>query len=163
MFGFIFAGRQQHRILAVAVMTLLFTGSVHAQNFTFDLEEENAIAARAGEVGEVSFTLSLEAPWYIYAPTGINEDQGLIETRLVMRPNKDIQFANAAFPPAESFGTYDVLRGSGNVVKQSFRVRPRTPPGDYPIKGFIEYQTCDGTICLPPNRASVKFTVRVVG
>ena len=162
MFGFISAARQQYRALAVMVACLLFAGGAHAQNFTFSQDGENAVVARAGEVGEVSFTLSLETPWYIYAPTGINEDQGLIETRLVMRPNKDIQFADAVFPPAESFGTYDVLRGSGNAVKQSFRVRPRTPAGDYPVKGFIEYQTCDGTICLPPNRASVKFTIRVV-
>lgn len=162
MFGFISAARQQYRVLVAVAATLLLAGSVYAQNFTFSQDGEDVVVARAGEVSEVSFTLSLESPWYIYAPTGINEDQGLIETRLVMRPNKDIQFADAVFPPAESFGTYDVLRGSGNVVTQPFRVRPRTPAGDYSVKGFVEYQTCDGTICLPPNRASVKFTVRVV-
>ncbi|TNE65393.1 MAG: hypothetical protein EP335_05610 [Alphaproteobacteria bacterium] len=161
MFGFICAAR---RVCAAAVflaLPLLAGGGAEAQNFTVKVMDGQPLQARAGETGQAQVSLSLDAPWYIYAPTGINESQGVIETRLVMRPTGEIQFAPAAFPPAEGYGAYDVLRGKDNLVTQAFRVRPRTPAGDYKVQGYVEYQTCDGTVCLPPDRVAVSFFVHV--
>ena len=125
--------------------------------FTAETPEPAAVGAE----GEIRLVLSLEEPWYIYAPTGLNAAQGMIETAVEMTPSDHVQFAAAVFPAPRDLGGFSVLAGDEIVVIQPFRVRPRTEPGEYRVRGAIDYQTCDDEICLPPDRVEFTVTIRV--
>ncbi|HEX8580644.1 MAG TPA: hypothetical protein VF655_13755 [Allosphingosinicella sp.] len=141
---------------------MLISAPVIAQNVGITVAPKAGLSVRAGQTGEVRLVLGMDAPWYVYAPTGANAKQGLIETHVRILPAAQIQFAPAQFPKAQPYGSFDVLRGRSNVVRQAFRVRPRTPPGAYKVKGYAEYQTCNGKVCLAPNRVPFSFVINVV-
>lgn len=157
MFAFIYVGRQLAALAALA----LGAAAVSAQSLELSILPESSRVAAAGEVGEIRIALSLDAPWYVYAPTGANARQGLVETTVTIRPHRAIQFARPRYPEARAYGTHDIWRGRDNVIRQPFRIRPRTPPGDYRVRGHVDYQMCDGPTCLPPDRKNFSFLIHV--
>ncbi len=144
-------------VLTIVATTVLVGGVAASASSPLVLTVDAPGQLSAGEEGELRLILCLQNPWYIYAPTGVNEAQGMIETRVQMRRHDQVQFTEAEFPKAEASGTFAVLAGENIVVRQPFRVRPRVPEGEYRVRGAVEYQACDGEICLPPNR--VEFSV----
>jgi hypothetical protein len=151
------------RPIAAAAAAMLCAGVAYAQNVAVTVSPGSAPTVRAGQVGEVRLTLTMNAPWYVYAPTGTNARQGLIETQVSVAPNERIQFAAPRYPRSQRYGAFDVWRGRGNVIGLSFRVRPRTPAGQYRVSGYVNYQTCNGPTCLPPDRIRFSFPIRVSG
>jgi hypothetical protein len=151
------------RRIAAATAAILLAGAASAQNVAVTVAPGSAPAVRSGEVGEVRLILAMDSPWYVYAPTGANARQGLIETQVRVAPIQQIQFADPKYPEAKPYGAFDVWRGRSNVIRQPFRVRPRTPAGHYRVNGYVDYQTCNGKTCLPPDRIRFSFAINVAG
>ena len=151
------------RPITAAAAAMLSAGVAYAQNVAVTVSPGWGPTVRAGEVGEVRLILTMDAPWYVYAPTGANASQGLVETRVRVAPNDRIQFAAPRYPRSRPYGAFDVWRGRGNVIGLPFRVRPRTPAGQYRVNGYVDYQTCNGPTCLPPDRIRFSFPIRVAG
>lgn len=146
-------------LLAAVLVIALLAASTYAS--PLDLSTEVPAAILAGEQGQLRLVLALESPWYIYAPTGVNAAQDMVETDVVMRRHERIQFADALFPEALPYGGFAIFDGDEIVITQPFRVRPRTEPGEYRIRGGVDYQACDGEICLPSDRAEFTVTLSV--
>ena len=157
MSGFISASSL--RGLAAVLAACLVATPVPASLLAFAAETPEPTAA--SEEGEIRLFLSLQESWYIYAPTGLNAAQGMIETAVEMTPSDHVQFADAVFPAPRDRGGFSVFAGEEIVIIQPFRVRPRTEPGDYRVRGAIDYQTCDDEICLPPDRVEFTVVIRV--
>jgi hypothetical protein len=151
------------RPVAVAAAASLFAGAAYAQNVGLTVSRGSGAVVHAGEVGELRLILTMDPPWYVYAPTGTNARQGLVETQVHVASSQQIQFADPKYPQAKPYGAFDVWRGRGNVIRQPFRVRPRIPPGRYLVKIYVDYQTCNGRTCLPPDRIRLSVPIHVVG
>ena len=157
MCGFIFGSSLRGLVAGLAACFAAVPVLASPLAFTAEIGEPTA----AGEEGRIRLVLSLQESWYIYAPTGLNAAQGMIETAIEMTANEYVQFADAVFPAPRDRGGYSVFAGEEIVIIQPFRVRPRTEPGDYRVRGAIDYQTCDDEICLPPDRVEFTVVIRV--
>ena len=127
-------------------------------NATYQVLVPDEIAA--GSEAEIRIVFSIDSPWYIYAPTGVNVLDGMVETNISFEATDEIQTADAKFPEAVRKGKYEVFEGEGIEIVQPIRVRPRISAGSYRIRGIVEYQVCKFDVCLPPARDNVQ--VRIV-
>lgn len=116
---------------------------------------------RPGEESKAHLTLSVEAPWYIYAPTGVNEPQGMTETAVEMRPSEQAQFKPAVFPDAEARGNFETFSGHKITIEQPFRIRAGTPSGGAVVRGDVVYQACKEDLCLPPKSVGFSLTLEI--
>jgi Disulphide bond corrector protein DsbC len=48
------------------------------------------------------------------------------------------------------------------VISESFKVASEAKPGEYPLKGALEYQACNDHACLPPTKLTLSLNVKVV-
>ena len=117
-------------------------------------------ALRPGEESEIRLVLSVESPWYIYAPTGVNKGQGMAETAVRMRQSEAVQYKSAIFPEALSYGGFDVLLGESIVLRQPLRIRTAVKPGETRVRGNVDYQVCKPDLCLPPD--TFRFAVELL-
>ena len=148
-------------VAAAVLLGSIAAPSASAQSFlSYRLEAPEA-PLKPGEVGALELVLSVASPWYIYAPTGTNASQGMIETTLKMGKNEAVQFRPAEFPDPEPYKSFDVLRGDDIVVTQPLRFRPSAEPGAYQVHGTLDVQLCKADLCLPPDRISLKTTLTV--
>lgn len=109
---------------------------------------ENPREAKVSEAFSLSVVLKVEPGWYIYAPTGVNAEQGMIETDLVFTLPDGINRAGKLKLPETHFKSgYEVLEGKHIALTQPLRA---THPGQYQIKARLTYQMCSISRCLPP-------------
>ena len=114
-----------------------------------------------GQEFVVEVIFDIEAPWYIYAPTGAAAAMGMVETRLTVTPPVSIQAGKLQLPPHREKAAFDVYEGAGITLAQTFRVRPRATPGEYRIDGAVRYQVCNPELCLPPARREFRIRLSV--
>ena len=114
-----------------------------------------------GEEAEIEIVLSVPAPWYIYAPTGVNEAQGMVETAVEMRNNDTAQYRPAVFPDPVPYGAHDVFLGDGITLRQPLRIRFSAEPGEAILRGDVFYQLCKPDLCLPPSSSNIRVRVNV--
>lgn len=125
------------------------------------LRIEAPAAVAAGEQGRFRLIFDVRPAWHMYAPTGKNAGQGLIELNVKFTPHKNVQVTVPQYPVPVAYGPNDVYRGSAVAVTQRFRVRPQTPAGKYVLKGKLTYQVCKAELCLPPYVRNVDVVVAV--
>ena len=146
------------RLIGSAIALCLLPFSLLA-NATYQVLAPDTVSA--GKEGEIHILFSVDSPWYIYAPTGVNVLDGMVETSVTFAPTDEIQVANAIFPDAVRKGKYEVFEGEAIKIVQPIRVRPKVQHGTYRIRGVIEYQVCKFDVCLPPARDNVQALIVV--
>ena len=114
-----------------------------------------------GEEVELEVTILFQDGWYIYAPTGINVVQGMIETSFQMGGSDVAQFKPAVFPEATEMGGFDIYHQDNTIVVQPMRVRPSASPGEFLLSGQFTYQACKDSVCLPPETLDVRWSMIV--
>lgn len=92
----------------------------------------------------------------------------LIPTELKLEPSPRISIAKLVYPKGElkSFAFSDTQLSvyQGTVtVGAVMEVAKGTPPGDYTLRGKLNYQACNDHACLPPTGVPVSLAVKVVG
>ncbi len=146
-------------VLAAAGGARPASGQISPQE-PFDLERGDVrlvvdrTAYEPGGVARVAAILTIEPGWHTnsHVPTYDN----LIPTTLVLdTPPRWPPATEPAYPPgamrtfsyaAEAISVFD----GEVVVRSDVRVPDGTPPGTYPIRGAITYQSCDDKVCLAP-------------
>ncbi len=114
----------------------------------------------AGEQFLVSIVFDIAESWYIYAPTGNNTAQGMVETKINFElPEGITTVRKIKWPKPYSKGSYEVYEGKDITISQAFVTKPRLKSGSYGIKAKVRYQTCNENMCLPPIKE--KFTIKV--
>ncbi len=99
--------------------------------------------------------------WYIYAPTGLNEKHGMIETKLQFDLPEGITPGDPDLPMPRPYGMYQIYQGNDIKIGQRFNINPDVRPGDYEISCTVTYQTCNKSVCLPPDTQVYKKTIRI--
>lgn len=123
----------------------------------------DAIApVRRGESFTASVHFVIRTPWYLYAPTGINADQGVIESSVTWLLPADIVRDGRPRLPATHFKNgFEVMSGSDEVITQKFRTLQSARVGTYQIKGRIVWQSCSDQLCLPPVADEIVLNITV--
>lgn len=118
-------------------------------------------AATAGGTVNLTVSLDVRKGWYIYAPTGRNEPNGMVETRITYDLPEGFEMAgDMILPPHRPKGMFEIYDGKGIKMTQPVKVASDVKAGEYTINGQLRYQTCNKDMCLPPR--TEKFTATVV-
>lgn len=108
---------------------------------------------------DISVALAIEPGWYIYAPTGTNAAQGMIETKVVFNVPAGISRTGKMQLTEPHFKNgYEVLEGDNIVMSQAFKA---VRSGEYLIMVKVTYQSCSIDICLPPVTETFTTIVHV--
>jgi DsbC/DsbD-like thiol-disulfide interchange protein len=117
---------------------------------------------RQGEKFAVGVLFMVKPGWYIYAPTGANASQGMIETSVRFSLPRGIVRAGKMKVPDPHFKNgHEVYEGDSIMVSQALKIAPGLTPGQYEIKGQVTWQTCNSDLCLPPITAEVVILIDV--
>lgn len=118
---------------------------------------------KRGEAFQVNVLFSVAAEWYIYAPTGTNAAQGMIETKVIFTslPQGITRAGRIKLPEAQYKNGHEVYEGDKITMSQPLQAAATLKPGTYEIKGKVTYQTCNSTICLPPVTEDIVAVVNV--
>lgn len=117
-------------------------------------------SARDGGTVELTVDIDVRQGWYIYAPTGRNQSNGMVETVVTFELPEGFELAgDIILPPYHPKGMYEIYDGEDIRMTQSIKVNGAAP-GEYTINGEVRYQTCNKEMCLPP--ATVKLVAKIV-
>lgn len=117
---------------------------------------------RQGSAFEVGVLFRIQPGWYIYAPTGANAAQGMIETNVIFSlPRGIVRERKMKLPDPYFKNGHEVYEGDSIMISQVLKIAPDLKPGPYEIKGKITWQTCNSEICLPPQTDDIKIIIDV--
>jgi len=115
----------------------------------YTIEKPDTI--QAGKEFQICVRFTISPEWYIYAPTGNNEAQGMIETRVIYTlPAGITRVGKMNLPPPVFKDGHEIYEGKDIAMVQKLQVAADTKKGQYLIKGKVIWQTCNSIICLPP-------------
>jgi len=122
----------------------------------------NTQQVKRGEVFTVDVVFQIVPGWYIYAPTGVNAAQGMIETNVIYRlPEGFTRAGRPELPEAMFKNGHEIYEGDGVIMRQRFKTTDGLRPGKYAIHGKVTWQTCNNNICLPPVSEEIISEVTV--
>lgn len=110
----------------------------------------------AGTEFDVTVTFDIDSNWHIYAPTGNNAAQGMIETKVKYDLPEGIKAVGSLYFPEG-----EVLYGKGVEMVQTLQATKGLKAGKYTIKTKIGYQACNPQLCLPPVVEKITAIVEV--
>lgn len=126
---------------------------------TYTVNKQELTELKAGKLFSIEVELSVEPGWYIYAPTGSNAAQGMIETQVVFTLPEGLNKAGRMHvPDATLKDGYEVFTGGEITLSQPIKAKK---PGVYVLKGRIVYQTCSTGVCMPPLTEHFETTVTI--
>jgi thiol:disulfide interchange protein len=114
---------------------------------------------KTGEPFEINTKFVVADGWYIYAPTGVNEAQGMIETRVIFNLPQGITRAGKPKLPESQFKNgHEIYEGNSILMSQALKA---SKTGAFNVKARVTYQTCNDKICLPPRTDDLVISVIV--
>ena len=122
---------------------------------------EAPASVQAGQSIELAVTFDIEEGWYIYAPTGANAAQGMIETEIAFTPLAGMTAEKVQLPAYIDNGSFHIYEGRDITMRQTLLPKGALAPGDYRIKGKVRYQACNIELCLPPRTERIRVDITV--
>lgn len=114
-----------------------------------------------GEIEEVRIVFDVTSPWHMYAPTPANEALGVVGLGMAFDLPDDLTASGPRFPPVVNKGRHDVFEGPRIPAQVRLRAVPGARPGERAVKGWVQYQFCQPSFCLPPRRDALAFTINI--
>ena len=106
--------------------------------------------AKKNKEFKINVDFQTHRDWYIYAPTGSNEPQGMIETKVTFEVPDGVDLVgDLSIPAPKPKGMYQIYDGKKIQFSQKLKA---TQKGKKEIKVIVLYQTCNPQMCLPPKR-----------
>ena len=116
---------------------------------------------RAGDATDLAVSFTMRPGWYIYAPTGRNAQQGMIETGVTFElPDGVLATGGRRLPLHHFKGSYDIYEGADRLWAQPVEA---AAPGRHEVVAKVTYQTCKVDLCLPPRTETLRTTLTVDG
>jgi len=147
--------------LLVTMFAVLAAAAPSAQSFLRNQPQRVSVEARAvagEEAGrfELRVAVTPKPGMHVYAPG--NKDYNAVAVTL--QPADGVTFGKPAYPKAETY-FFAPLKETVLVYSKPFtlRVPMRVSGQAVTIRGTLEYQACDDTLCYPPQ--SAPFTADV--
>jgi len=115
-----------------------------------------------GDAVDLSVNFSFLDQWYIYAPTGRNQKEGMVETTVKFELPEGFELSGGIQTPPHSYkGMYEIYIGEDVKWTQTVKTSTSLDPGEYTLNGKVRYQTCKEDLCLPPRTESIQTVVTV--
>lgn len=123
-----------------------------------------ALSATAGTIAKATLTVKL--PDEIHVQSDKPRDPLLIATALTVKPPNGVTIDHIAYPKPTDLpqpGRNEPLAVfSGTFTIDAFlKIGPDAVTGEAAVPGQLRYQACNDTVCFPPARADVQWTLRV--
>jgi DsbC/DsbD-like thiol-disulfide interchange protein len=145
-------------LLAGIAMTQDQRGSNSVVQYTIQQPDE----VNLGSKFQIGIIFTVQPGWYIYAPTGVNAAQGMIETNVIFSlPRGIVREGKVKLPDPHFKNGHEVYEGDSIMVSQVLKIGPGFKPGPYEIQGKITWQTCNSDICLPPTTDEIRILIQV--
>ena len=116
---------------------------------------------------EIIFTATLDDGWYIYSqylkgedgpvPTSFNYDKNDGAYTFIGKNEERSSHKKSGY---DKMFEMDVTKFSKQV---SFVQKVKVIDDSQPVKGYLEFMTCDDTKCLPPDEVDFSFTLKKKG
>ena len=112
-----------------------------------------------GAKGEVAVNFSMSEGWYIYAPTGRNALNGMVETNVEFEFPDVFRADGAVHYPAYRYkDVYDVYM-ENTALSQAVVTASGAKPGTYEVSARVTFQVCKEDLCLPPRTESLTAAI----
>lgn len=122
----------------------------------------NPVQVSAGKEFDIKVIFDLDADWHIYAPTGNNSAQGMVETKVTFQLPEGIELVGRLeMPEPYGSGSYEVFYGEGIEMIQTLKATDELKAGKYNIKAKVRYQTCNPELCLPAMTGNLSAVIEV--
>jgi hypothetical protein len=123
-------------------------------------------AVRATSGTTVAVRLSVRLPPDIHLQSDKPRDPSLIPTALTLTPPAGVSVEKIVYPKAVDLtqaGRAEPLSVfSGDLTVEARLAVPSTlPPGEHSVAATFRYQACSRTVCFPPARTTVQWTLSV--
>ncbi len=123
-----------------------------------------ALSAAAGTTAKASVTIKL--PEDIHIQSNKPRDPLLIATELTFKPPNGVTIDHIVYPKAtdliQSGGSEPLAVFSGTFTIDAFlSIGSDAGAGETTVPGQLRYQACNATVCFPPARADVQWTLRI--
>jgi thiol:disulfide interchange protein len=152
-------------LLLTLGLGLLMINKSNAQNtedqlVKYDIKKPEEV--RPGKQFKIDVLFSVQPEWYIYAPTGINAADGMIETKIIFQlPEGITRSGKMKLPKAVYKNGHEVYEGTNITMSQTLLVSPSLQPGEYEIRVRITWQSCNSVICLQPVTEEVTASIKI--
>jgi len=119
----------------------------------------------AGASYPLLFHVTVDEPWHVNSNQP--HDEFLIPTTISLDPPEGMNVGRFSFPAPllkkfEFSDTKLSIFEREFYVLSSITIPPSIQPGEFEARGTIEYQACNDSSCLPPQREPFKITMQVV-
>ena len=113
---------------------------------------DNAVVLDPEGLGSIRISFDMRDGWYIYAPTGRNASEGMIETNAEIRLPPGMETVGDMNLPLHSFkGLFEIYSGGDVRWAQGIQADESVVPGAHLAETEVTYQTCKDDLCLPPR------------
>lgn len=116
------------------------------------------------ELFDITVTFTIEKGWHIYAPSGINNGQGMKVTNVSFTvPKLFVIFGKINMPTPNVDGLTEIFEGDHIVLTQKLQAPAyiRKNVKEVQIDCKVVYQTCNKDRCLPPVEDTVPLKMAV--
>ena len=126
----------------------------------------SAATVRATAGTTVAVRLAVRLPPDIHVQSDKPRDPSLIPTVLTLTPPAGVSVEKIVYPKAVDLtqtGRAEPLTVFGGefTVEARLAVPANLSPGEHPVAATFRYQACSNTVCFPPARTTVQWTLSV--
>jgi DsbC/DsbD-like thiol-disulfide interchange protein len=122
-------------------------------------------SAKAGSIIEAKVDIEIQKDWHLFSSKP--EVPGITPTQIIIEPSDNFTVEKVTFPEANPVysdvfeKTLSFYEGQISIPVQ-IKIKPEAK-GEVHLKGFLKYQSCSNTLCLPPAKIQLFSTVKVNG
>ncbi|MGE3803475.1 MAG: protein-disulfide reductase DsbD N-terminal domain-containing protein [Gemmataceae bacterium] len=143
--------------LGLLLLGLAATGRADQDRRSSAVAHVRATASKIAPDGTqtLTFTLTIDPGWHLYANPVRNEDLSSVQTTL--RMVGPVEALSIAYPPGDE--DQDPAVGSFRVYEKETMIRAtfRRSRPDVPVEAHLRFQACSKSTCLQPSTVMVKL------
>jgi len=154
--------------LLLALSLVVATGSsVEVQAKRPRVELTTAIDTTPIRAGaSVRLLLKVRLPVGVHVQSDKPRDPSLIPTVLTVKPPAGLTLDRIVYPPPTDLAQAGrsqplAVFGSEFTIELQLSLAAGAPTGEFIVPAQLRYQACDASVCYPPARAEVQWTLRV--
>lgn len=151
-------------ILSTALVTAALLPAVAQAPSNVTVSASGPATVARGGKGTLSLTLKIKSGWHVYAADPGSSDY--IATTVEAKGADGVLYGKPVFPKATTLKTstdpkpLNVYKDTA-VISVPFTVAKTAKPGKHTLSATVGYQTCNDSMCLPPDTIPVTASVTV--